>query len=467
MFTLPTQRYFYSFAATALINVVILFFQTNVTKALSIEQIKQVAANITVLIPETFVAGDGQTKEANGSGVIVAKQGNVYTLLTAGHVVCRDPEGECKNYRNFKVVTNDNQEYEINTNTIKKLPGVDLVTLQFKSDKNYSIATLGNYTVEGEQFVFASGWPDPKFVGKREFFFNVGKVLPQTLTPILTIFPSDLGYRMVYTSVTYGGMSGGAVLDADGKVIAIHGRNEGDKIDGVRVALGFSVAIPITTFLQLNSQSELQGKLTIDSSLPTTLSLQDIGQQFYEGFEIPDKDNTNALDWLNYANKMWRLGQLAIAYSAYDQALKLRSDLYQSWLGKALVLTYWRKQKDAIAAYDQALKIQSDLKLPQSDIEWVQKLRDNLQSSSQTVTPRSDRDQENMLPDTKNPSVTPYPEQSQENTSGETQRPNSDPVKVLPNSKNSSATSDPEQPKENTLPETPRPNSDPINEPLW
>ena len=436
MLTISVKRRFYASSVTALITMVILVFQANITKSASIEQIKQTAANITVLIPETYIAGDGQTKEANGSGVIVAKRGNVYTILTAGHVVCRDPQAECKDYRNFKVITNDGKQYEINTNTIKKLPGVDLVTLQFNSEENYSIATLGSYPVEGEQFVFASGWPDPKFVGKREFFFNVGKVLPQTLTPILTIFPSDLGYKMVYTSVTYGGMSGGAVLDSEGKVIAIHGRNEGDKIDGVRVALGFSVAIPITTFLQLTSQSEFQGQLTTNSSPPITLSLQDIGQQFYEGFEIPDKDNTNALDWLNYANKMWRLGQLALAYSAYDQALNLNPELYQGWLGKALVSTYWRKQKEAISAYDQALKIQNNLQLPKSNIEWVQKLRHNLQSSSSTVTPTVDQAQDNILSfPSPNPSVTPAPQ--------------------------------PSLSQEKTLPEPSIPTSDPTNEPLW
>ena len=35
------------------------------------------------------------------------------------------------------------------------------------------------------KFIFASGWPDPKFIGDRERFFSVGKVLPQSIIPLL------------------------------------------------------------------------------------------------------------------------------------------------------------------------------------------------------------------------------------------------------------------------------------------
>ncbi|MFM5961315.1 MAG: tetratricopeptide repeat protein, partial [Dolichospermum sp.] len=35
-------------------------------------------------------------------------------------------------------------------------------------------------------------------------------------------------YELVYSSITFGGMSGGPVLDSQGRVIGIHGRTEGE-----------------------------------------------------------------------------------------------------------------------------------------------------------------------------------------------------------------------------------------------
>jgi tetratricopeptide (TPR) repeat protein len=248
------------------------------------------------------------------------------------------------------------------------------VVFQFTSDRDYRLATLANYELADEQFIFASGWPDPKFVGKRERFFNVGKVLPKAISPLFKIFPPSFGYELIYTSVTYGGMSGGPVLDTEGRVIGIHGQNEGEKIKEVRVAIGFSLAIPITTFLKLAPQSGIQGQINVESSPPNTLSLQEIGDQLYKAFEVPNNNDTNPLNWLNQGNKMWRLGQLALAYAAYEKALQLDAQLYQAWYGKGLVLTYWERPQEALAAYEQALKIN-----PNSDT--AKKLRDKLQES--------------------------------------------------------------------------------------
>lgn len=378
------MNYFYGLSA-ALISVIVVIIQPQFAAALTIEQLNKIAEEITVLIPETFIGYDGQTKYANGSGSIIAREGQTYTVLTASHVVCKDPEESCQNYYDLKIVTNDGSEYIVNNRTIKKLPGVDLAVLQFNSDRTYKLATLGNYEPTGEQFVFASGWPDPKFVGKRERFFNVGKVLPQSIMPLLKIFPSSLGYEIVYSSVTYGGMSGGPVLDTKGQVVAVHGQNEGEKIDGVRVAIGFSVAIPINTFIRLATQVGIKEDLKINNSSPPPLVSQEIieiGKEFYQELELIDFNNTNPLDWLNQGNKMWRLGQLATASAAYDKALKLDPTLYQAWYGKGLVLTYWQKKEEAIAAYEKALQINPDSSVAKT-------LRDKLKESLGEATPAS------------------------------------------------------------------------------
>ncbi|MCZ8066420.1 MULTISPECIES: tetratricopeptide repeat-containing serine protease family protein [unclassified Microcystis] len=360
--------------ALALISALTLLSQSRIAIALKPEQVNGIAREITVLIPSEDDGAEGIVRQ-NGSGVIIAREGNNYTVLTASHVLCKDYEVNCKNYYyELQVVTHDGKKYSLNPNSIRKLPEVDLVVFQFTSDRDYRLATLANYELADEQFIFASGWPDPKFVGKRERFFNVGKVLPKAISPLFKIFPPSFGYELIYTSVTYGGMSGGPVLDTEGRVIGIHGQNEGEKIKEVRVAIGFSLAIPITTFLKLAPQSGIQGQINVENSPPNTLSLQEIGDELYRAFEVPNNNDTNPLNWLNQGNKMWRLGQLALAYAAYEKALQLDAQLYQAWYGKGLVLTYWKRPQEALAAYEQALKIN-----PNSDT--AKKLRDKLQES--------------------------------------------------------------------------------------
>ncbi|NCQ69934.1 MAG: V8-like Glu-specific endopeptidase [Microcystis aeruginosa W13-15] len=360
--------------ALALISALTLLSQSRIAIALKPEQVNGIAREITVLIPSEDDGAEGIVRQ-NGSGVIIAREGNNYTVLTASHVLCKDYEVNCKNYYyELQVVTHDGKKYSLNPNSIRKLPEVDLVVFQFTSDRDYRLATLANYELADEQFIFASGWPDPKFVGKRERFFNVGKVLPKAISPLFKIFPPSFGYELIYTSVTYGGMSGGPVLDTEGRVIGIHGQNEGEKIKEVRVAIGFSLAIPITTFLTLAPQSGIQGQINVENSPPNALSFQEIGDELYKAFEVPNKNDTNPLNWLNQGNKMWRLGQLALAYAAYEKALQLDSQLYQAWYGKGLVLTYWERPQEALAAYEQALKIN-----PNSDT--AKKLRDKLQQS--------------------------------------------------------------------------------------
>jgi tetratricopeptide (TPR) repeat protein len=360
--------------ALALISALTLLSQSRIAIALKPEQVNGIAREITVLIPSEDDGAEGIVRQ-NGSGVIIAREGNNYTVLTASHVLCKDYEVNCKNYYyELQVVTHDGKKYSLNPNSIRKLPEVDLVVFQFTSDRDYRLATLANYELADEQFIFASGWPDPKFVGKRERFFNVGKVLPKAISPLFKIFPPSFGYELIYTSVTYGGMSGGPVLDTEGRVIGIHGQNEGEKIKEVRVAIGFSLAIPITTFLKLAPQSGIQGQINVENSPPNALSLQEIGDELYKALEFPHKNDTNPLNWLNQGNKMWRLGQLALAYAAYEKALQLDSQLYQAWYGKGLVLTYWKRPQEALAAYEQALKIN-----PNSDT--AKKLRDKLQES--------------------------------------------------------------------------------------
>lgn len=408
------MRFYYGLPA-ALIGAAIVIVQPQVAAAFNPDDVKEIAKEITVIITYTSARGT----EENGSGSIVAKEGSIYTVLTASHVVCEDYSDRCQqSYNQLKVVTADGKEYPLNFSTVRKIPGVDLAVFQFTSNKNYKVATLGNYELAADQFIFASGWPNPKFTGERQRqrHFNVGKVIPKEIVPLLKIFPPSMGYDLLYTSITYGGMSGGPVLDTSGRVIGVHGQNEGERVEDeqsggekVRLPIGFSAAIPVRTFLSLAPQAGIQASWNAESSPPAQLKLEEIGEEYYKAFEVPDLQNKNPIDWANQGNRMWRLGQLEFARAAYDKALEIKPNFYQAWYGKGLVLTYWKRFPEALQAYEEALKI-----APNSNARQLRdKLKEYLggtasQSQPPAATPAT------ALPESSAPATPPLPAQPQQ-----------------------------------------------------
>jgi hypothetical protein len=75
-------------------------------------------------------------QDEQGTGVIVQRQGKVYTLLTAAHVL--------KNEK-YQITTPDNRQYRLIPGSIRKVDGdIDLAIGKFIATTNYSVAKLGN-----------------------------------------------------------------------------------------------------------------------------------------------------------------------------------------------------------------------------------------------------------------------------------------------------------------------------------
>ncbi|MGL5873809.1 MAG: S1 family peptidase [Xenococcaceae cyanobacterium] len=180
----------------------------------------------------------------NGSGIIVAKEGNSYAVLTADHVICeKDKETrKCLDYT-YEILAPDGKKYSVDSSTIKRQEGVDLAVVRFTSSENYQVAQLANYPVTTRDAVFVAGYPKLSNDKPSQWRFSLGYGFDRE-TGLLSVNDNSLstdssglirsqgslsgGYEMVYTSITYGGMSGGAVLDRDGRVIGIHGLAEGE-----------------------------------------------------------------------------------------------------------------------------------------------------------------------------------------------------------------------------------------------
>jgi WD40 repeat protein len=232
--------------------------QPSIAVAQSAAQVNSIAKQITVLI---------EGPAANGSGIIVNREGNIYRILTAAHVV-RDLHPTEEAY----VITGDRQRYQMNTSTIKTLPDADLAIVEFRSDRNYPIASLGDSdrATEGAT-VYVAGFPLPT----EAIDHTVYNFVPGQISAKASEFLRD-GYNLVYTNDTLPGMSGGPVLNERGEVIGVHGRADTTSLlsannSDVYVRTGFGLGIPINTYKQelgisLVSQEESSPAIAPSSS---------------------------------------------------------------------------------------------------------------------------------------------------------------------------------------------------------
>ncbi|MBD2441669.1 tetratricopeptide repeat protein [Dolichospermum sp. FACHB-1091] len=338
-----------------------------------IQNIDQIAQEITVLIPNA-------NPEDMGSGVIIAQKGNIYYVLTADHVIWNRDEKKLKD--KLEIVAPDNQRYAINVSNAKRMPGVDLAVVQFTSNQKYRVATLANYSLNTKgQKVFVSGFPGNKQQNKNKphriltagilsqpelirlntyvSFNNQSSIIPVQIQTVL----SD-GYDLLYSNITKGGMSGGAVLDTQGRLIGIHGRVEGEislDFDG-EINLGSSSGIPIRTFLNLVEQAGIDSDLKVETTAPATLkkSEEDVISEYLLPLDQVPKNSDDEISWLNYANQLWRSQKYAEAIKAVDKAISKKPDFYQAWYFKGVIFFSEKKDKEAITAFDKALKINPD-----------------------------------------------------------------------------------------------------------
>ncbi|BAT51893.1 TPR repeat-containing protein [Nostoc sp. NIES-3756] len=234
--------------------------------AQSAKDVAKVAIPTTVQINNTLSPGD------SGSGVIIAKNGNTYTVLTANHVV-KNPNSE------YIIRTYNGKEYTVTTvQSLSGKPGnLDLAIAKFDSKDDLAIAPLANSdeTSIGSG-VYVSGYPLPAKGGtEREYAFTNGQVT--------NIRPSNNeGYTMRYDAVTRRGMSGGPVFDVSGRVVGIHG--QGDTVGTVQneaggrneeVKTGLNSAIPSNTVLA--SISDKSG-MKFDNKPPANVDAEKVSQ---------------------------------------------------------------------------------------------------------------------------------------------------------------------------------------------
>ncbi len=224
----------------------------------------QVARQVTVRI---------LTNPGAGSGVLISREGQTYTVLTCDHVANSSSE------QTYQVLTADGKIHLGVRQNLPDFPGIDLALIRFESQNHYSVATLGNLEqISIGDPIYISGFPNyqPRDGNNLDITYDWGwrafRFTEGNLAMRLSHHSLLRGYQLAYTNETSGGMSGRPVFNQQGELIGIHGRGQAvlQGIEAFQFTNGtfpsselyeqmsqFSWAISISTFQQRLKSSSI------------------------------------------------------------------------------------------------------------------------------------------------------------------------------------------------------------------
>ena len=284
--------------------------------AQSAEAVAKEAQAITVRI-------EGATQ---GSGVLMKKEGNRYTVLTAWHVVSGHRPGE-----ELAIFTPDGKQHQLEQGSIRRLGKVDLAILSFNGADPYRLAQVGDVkSLTMGSPIYVAGFPlATTAVNQRILRLLKGDVIANASVAI------DNGYQLLYSNQTLPGMSGGAVVNTKGQLVGIHGRSETSERrteqDWIYVKTGTNQAVPISYY---QSETEALSDATVVAPGMRLLSADDylakIEQLLGKGETRVGESLAQKVFLLASQSLALRANAMGYAYRGYAKVLLLNNNFNNS-----------------------------------------------------------------------------------------------------------------------------------------
>ncbi|MGC8452239.1 MAG: tetratricopeptide repeat-containing serine protease family protein [Cylindrospermopsis raciborskii] len=337
-----------------------------VTLALTPEQVAFIAERFTVRI----------SGPASGTGVIINKNGNTYTVLANFHTFdSLSGEGRTLKDWMYRVTTADGKTHSVINNV--RIPNLDLARFNFRSNEKYRVVQIGDSDklVRGRR-VYVNGFP-----WEKEITF-----LPTQITRILTK-QIELGYALVYQIGAFSGMSGSPILDEDGKLVGIH--SKADVLGDPDLKDTEEYGIPINAYksspiyfnnaefyfnkaYNLSQAGDNQGAMV---NYTIAIQIQPTYTYAYNNRGLARSnlgDNQGAIDDYNQAIKLdpnyalayynrglarYNLGDNQGAIDDYTQAIKLDPNYAYAYNNRGIARRQLGDKQGAIDDYTQAIKL--------------------------------------------------------------------------------------------------------------
>jgi serine protease Do len=180
-----------------------------------LDKIDEIARSVSVKV---------SAKDILGSGAIVFRQGDVYTVVTNKHVLRSENPP-------YWINTPDGKSHEAKFVDRIAFAKYDLALLQFRSETTaYNVAAIGNSSklAVGDE-VFAAGYPHRLEKNPIDNSNPSSHLVGLAIRPgrISIILDQNLeeGYKIGYTNDVEKGMSGGPLLNDRGELVGINGKH--------------------------------------------------------------------------------------------------------------------------------------------------------------------------------------------------------------------------------------------------
>ena len=313
-----------------LVGAAVVLLKPQVVLSLTPVEVNNIAQTVTVRID-----GDGV-----GSGVIFERKGETYFVLTNRHVVSRDGR--------YEIHTQDGGKYPVYYS--KELPGLDLAVLQFNSNKSYPIANLGNSDqIREGMTVYVVGWADRlPGIDERSYQFTNGSIRSRLKNP-------DEGYALVYNNEAIPGMSGGPVLDENGRLVGINGRaTQPEEKTGTVLRLG----IPINTFLAArnNVQPVIASSPTPAPKPGVKPNIATSGQSNTREKPTPKRQQT-AEDFISLGGAKADKKDYKGAIANYNQALQINPNNPDAYFRRGAAYNELKDYPTAFKDFEQVIRL--------------------------------------------------------------------------------------------------------------